>query len=461
MVEVIGVATQPNPTAQTTKSLTQKDFETYDLLVNNGVSPADAAKEIGISPTIAAQMEQQRNVKSKEAMLALSIDAEGTATSREKALIANAANTESAAVRAADAKRSLNSLDKLEAANADASVFGKTLGPGIIPTVVRAADRLLSGVVDVGAGEQTDLQNIDAAKISGIAEIAKGWSGAISNFENQLFELGAPGPSKTPEYNRAAFSAALGTAAQVGVFDTMLNEVNALRKGQDPLTPSNALFSANNRRAAMKWIAEQNPSSGIMFDPKMDPYSPEYTTSAQAWSDYANDPANAAQIREAILRASLASEVGGGDLNAKAVSDALGKNKIITPSQAESTATIPTPESLADDAAAQQPIVEAAAAAEQQGAMNAAMADGQQAGQQQNAPPPVNYATSAEALSAVQEALKAGGDVPTSFTVNGKPVTLNRFPDEAAAAGFVDQLKAAGQPIPKLLIIGNSLRSIK
>jgi hypothetical protein len=451
---------QTSASGSSAKGVTASQYEMYNELIKGNYDPVTAASMAGISPDLAAKLVQTTPNASYSAevlglkALADEPAAEGTATSRQKELQAYREKVDAASSSGTTAKSSLESLENLKEANEGASVFTGTLGPGIAPALVRTVKGALSGVVDVGAGSMTDLQNLDASSVQAIKDVASGWSGAISNYENQLFKTAAPGPDKTPEYNAQVYAAAIGTAAQVKVFDTMLTEVNGLRAETDPLTPSNAIFSANNRKIAMEWIAKK---SGLTFK-DLQPTDPNYLKYAQEWDQYANTSANAGQIREAILRVRAASKLGltGVDgLDDRRVTEALGLENVIDPN-AQNEAPPTTDLNKIDastDVAGQAG--EAQATAKDDAIVQSAAAQGTAEGLEQFAT--TDYTDGKTALAAIQQTLTATGKAPTSVKIKGRVVTLNSFADATAASKFIDDLRAAKQPVPPVVIIGGQI----
>ena len=461
MVNIIGIPTGRDsaPTAArpaATAGINKQQFEMYQTLLGQH-DPMTAAKIAGIPEELAGLLTQAPETKDSQArQIVGNLPTFGPAGDRIK---------QSEAVRASQRQSNTlinqmidaaEALDRIVAEEETAIGIRRSTGPGAWPSVVRFLDRNLEGIIDIGAGTQTDWQKINKAMIDNVAEYAQQWSGAISNYENQLFILGAPGPDKTAEYNRGEFGAAIAQGAQGLIMNTMLDEANQLRGSAEPLVPSDPAFSSMNVELALKWLAE---NAGLTPPAGMDKTSPEFLDYAKKWADFARS-GNRALIREAFLRTLAAANLNTNDLEDPRVTAAIGKEGLTTASEPDQPD--PTLGSVSEEAMNQDSVQTAREAAEQQGAVTAATAEGLSEGQSQagSATMP-QYSSETEAIQALEAQLQSGGEVVTTFTVGGRQVTINRFPDPAAAVAFLEQQQAAGAPIPKIVIIGNQVRRVQ
>lgn len=206
--------------------------------------------------------------------------------------------TAEAAIKA----RGDNAVTRLQALdNIEAETGISQLGGGFVKAGARLADTVLEGVgLDFFAGSQQDMNTLNAGTVDDIAQVADLWKGAISDFENRLFNQKAAGPDKSPEFIRQNLTKSIMAGAASNIRSLMASELSDVF--DRTILPSSQEMSGTRVIQAIKHIKERyglpDPSTAEMG-------SKEAVEAAKKWAAWANDPKNIIAIRSVILTANM------------------------------------------------------------------------------------------------------------------------------------------------------------
>lgn len=180
----------------------------------------------------------------------------------------------------------------------DAEGFNQ-LGEGFTPAIARFLDRQGERLgLDLFAGDQKDIQRLEAAGVFDIGEITSLWKGAISDYENRLFAQTAGTTNKDPEFIRDKIVKTIYSGAATDIRAKMQDQLsNAF--GTD-LPVSNVYMSNTNVVKAMDFIAQ---NAGLPDLTKMEPGTREQEKAAREWANFARDGGSNPVIKAAILMA--------------------------------------------------------------------------------------------------------------------------------------------------------------
>lgn len=196
--------------------------------------------------------------------------------------------------------RGARNIERIDALNRIESEKGlKQIGPGIVPAMLRFADRQLEGLgIDIAAGRQSDMQTVLSESVFDIGEITELWKGAISDYENKIFAQTAGTSDKDPVFIRNKAVKQVYASAGTTIRATMVDELNSAFDTELPV--SNVYTSGNNIKRAMDFIAQ---NANLPDLNSVEPGSKEQEAYARQWLTFAKSPDSRMLIRASILNA--------------------------------------------------------------------------------------------------------------------------------------------------------------
>lgn len=199
--------------------------------------------------------------------------------------------------------------DALRRIEEDAGAELGQIGGGVVNALARAVDRNLEPLgIDIVRGEQRDIQILDAGAVFDIGEVAQLWKGAISDFENRLFQQTAGSSDKDPRFIRNKLTQQIMAGASNSLRSIMADELEQVTGKK--MLPSTAMLNGSAVKTAVDYIREKYQ----LPDPSaFEPGSREAESAAREWAEWSSSGDNAILIRGAILMANATKGVGNMD----------------------------------------------------------------------------------------------------------------------------------------------------